>query len=331
MLLHDYRAPKRANTSFHLVRKHKVQLLQYLWDYLRYRKRWDFVDQGLGIEARAHRCRKYWEPHLLSSMIFQREAFVGIPTASKIAILGAGRLYDVEVESLKLHRFDVHLYDADPLCQRTWQREQKEFSIVLHQHIVDLSGVLDSWEAKFIEHIRAGKFSADKSGSFLENLHVDVLDPVGIGDQKFELIVSLNLLGQIPIYWRDRVVKNLEKICKLRANENGQFGQPLDGAIDKSMLSLQNAHLQLLAKSGATSLVMICDRAFMYYHRDLSTWEEFPALYGDVEKQLSADWGEYKLERSDSWIWHIAPQGVEQEEHGIIHDIIAVEYKKKLQ
>lgn len=284
--------------------------ISYYLDRFRYPRAKDFLSMGLGIEARYTRCARAWAPHLRLSREFVAAGLAGLPRAPRIAILGAGRLLDVPVEALVRLGGELQLFDADPGCQRVWRRLRGHTTLV-KSTVVDLTGSIEVWSERLKEAKDLGTKNPDAIAQVVCELEIETPPEL----RGFDLVVSLNLLSQIPIYWRDRAEKILGgKLFEHRAVSN---------ALERTYTLLQAAHLSQLASSGAPKVILITDERFFYYRNDLAPWQEERSLY--VE---SLDLFGYAQTRRDSWYWHIIPQGIEERDFGSIHAVGAVEFRR---
>ncbi len=265
----------------------------------------DFEYMGLGIERRFARCAAWWAPHLSCSREFI--ARYSYP-ASSIAVLGAGRLLDVDLQRLLTRCEIVHLFDADPRCVSVWKRQAGDlFGRRVVPHIGDLTRSLETWTRGLPAALRTRSLD-----EYLLSLQPDRDLQLG----QFDGIISLNLLGQLPLYWRDKVqgiVRDLEVAdCE---------------ALVHSMGELQNAHLHLLHQSGASWSVVISDTEYYFYDIDASEWRVEPALFGSGRESWLNREANAELIAVDSWLWHIAPQLIEAEDEGEIHRVEARLYR----
>jgi len=285
-------------------------LISYYLDKLRFPHAGDFLSMGLGIEARHRRCAAAWEPHLRLTREFIAEGLDGLPRNPRIAILGAGRLLDVPIAALIERGGELHLFDADPGCRRVWNQVLGG-ARTMSPHIVDLTGSIESWTKRLKERVSEGRKTPDVVSNELSDLKIERLPEL----HGFDLVVSLNLLSQIPIYWRDRA----EQILGSALFED----RTVSKALERSYRILQEAHLIQVASSGAARVILITDERFFYYRNDLAPWQEERSLYID-----SLDPPGYTRTRSDGWYWHIIPQGIEEREFGSIHAVRAVEFRR---
>lgn len=288
--------------------------LSYLLNRFRYPGLSDFTEMGLGIEARFERCKSFWEPHLRLSMEFQRSTFT--ESDGRIAVLGAGRLLDCDLEFL-LERFNrIELIDADPTAIQ-FLKAKLHGNSAISVELLELTGSLDPWRKDLQMVVDVKTPSYEKAISTLRDLRVF---PAPLLDRRYDCVLSLNLLGQIPIYWRERVETLLEKHLGITMDERGDLPLEVEDAISRSCFELQAQHLSLLETVTEKKAVLITDRFFHYYKNDISPWTTYPALYLDIEKHLRG----LEVNSSDSWLWHCAPQGIESDDYGAIHEIRAV-------
>jgi hypothetical protein len=112
-------------------------------------------------------------------------------------------------------------------------------------------------------------------------------------------------LGQIPLYWRDRVLR---------------IGCEDHNALIDSMAALQVAHLKALEQDNKAWSIVISDTEYYFYHVDSAQWRVEPALFGVAADTFKASIANLD---SEAWLWHIAPQFVENDLEGEIHRVEA--------
>lgn len=274
---------------------------------------------GIGIVAREKRCRAYWSKHLELSKAFILHAISA--RLKSVLILGAGRLYDVPLSDLLRRNTQITLVDCDPSLPRLWSAKAKIWGA--EERIVgcicELTGVIEAWQAE-IQALQ----SVEDMERALPTLKIpsprSLCERVG-GNP--DVVVSLNLLSQIPVYWRDRVYALIEQRWGKKLLE--QLSPAFEAALQNSMGRLQHAHLELLAAFGAQKIVLLTDRYFYYYKQDQSDWQVEEALYRPCPEEPWNSVPGYVLQSHDSWLWHIAPQGIEQADYGIMHEVHAAE------
>ncbi|RMG41287.1 MAG: hypothetical protein D6719_08830 [Candidatus Dadabacteria bacterium] len=299
-----------------------LRLFKYRRLKQQYPGREDYLDMGFGIEARYSRCRKYWRPHLNLSRLFVN-SLIEVPGGSSLAVLGAGRLYDIDLKELSKKFKKIALYDCDPGVMPYWKKAKRVIApgCQLDFHLAELTGSIDRWSDKLSDFLGRNPAADLKIlGDFLLSLECGAaVELFG-----FDAAVSLNLLSQIPIYWRDRVNNLFEKYLDLYVDDNGCYEPALQAALEESMARLQSQHIEILNGSGFSRVVLIYDKAFLYYQQDKSLWQEERAVFCN-----STSLSNYHPVLESSWFWHIAPQGVEQPDYGVIHDVTATHYAVK--
>ncbi|GBU16704.1 MULTISPECIES: hypothetical protein [Methylobacterium] len=139
-------------------------------------RRLGYVAESVALRSRSRRCRRAWAPHLERTRSVILAASDGLPHRRTVAVLGSGLLDDVPVKGLA-ERFErVLLVDAvHPWATRLAVRRWANVRLV---H-ADLSG--------------AAELLLGKSSS--------LSDPLAVlrGETDLDLVVSANLLSQLPI------------------------------------------------------------------------------------------------------------------------------------
>ena len=263
---------------------------------------WDFIRMGKGIESRYARCADYWQPHLECSKAFVAN---NVREGGTLAVLGAGRLLDINLLEL-VARFDqIHLYDADPTVISSWKKKAgSAYGDKVFGHIEDVTGSLARWTRGLSRAGRAGKLK-----EYLSELEV------GSGaweHQGYDGVISLNIIGQLPLYWRDRVL-----------NLNPQLNDDENAALQGSMGRLQIAHIEALNRVSSGWAIAISDTEYYTYRVDESCWTVDPALHGKSRDAFDDMLVESSGSCGEAWLWHLAPQFVESDTEGAIHRVEA--------
>jgi hypothetical protein len=198
----------------------------------------------------------------------------------------------------------VHLFDADPGCVAAWKRQAGDlFQKRVIPHLGDITQSLDHWTR--------GLSKARRPNELAEYLYS--LEPaIATLPTQYDGVISLNLLGQIPLYWRDRVRATVSEL------ESASWA-----ALESSMAALQEAHLQLVRESASSWSISISDTEYYFYDIDKTDWRVEPALFGDTERLWASPNEHSPKVAEDSWLWHIAPQLIESDEEGEIHRVVA--------
>lgn len=297
-----------------------MRLIRYYLDRFANPGRADFLSMGYGIEARATRCRKFWARHIEYSRDFQIKALGEIGSGSSIFVYGAGRLYDVPIKEMLATGAKLTLFDADPSVLRFWLKTARDLDAEkqIDFKLLDLTGAIDSWSQKISELLNKPKDISALCSQLYELSCIDCLPK-----HSADLVISINLLSQIPIYFRDRAQEMLLHKWRLDTDKQGNYEPTLQAAFNSCMQKLQQAHLKLVEQSATCAAVIISDSEFFYYKSNQSEWQAESALFIELSNEI----GKLRLSGKDSWLWHIAPQGIENKDHGSIHLVKARFYR----
>jgi hypothetical protein len=279
----------------------------------------DFLDMGFGIEARHRRCHSYWAKHIANSLAFQESALREIVNGENVAVLGAGRLLDINLPELRRSHRHVELIDADPSALSTWRKKAPERDGFSH-HISEVTGTLSSWTKQLERAIEKRGPAAGEALRALNTL------PSPLAGRKFDTVLSVNLLSQIPVYWNDRASALLRKHRGLETDSTGNFPPAVQSALESSLTKLQSQHLELLGSLGAREVILIFDRAFLYYRTDHAHWQEERSIYIENPVLLNG----YEVTAQDSWLWHIAPQSIEEKDYGLYCEVQAMRFSQSV-
>jgi len=231
--------------------------------------------------------------------------------SQNVAVLGAGRLLDLDLSAICAQSECVSLFDGDRGCRAVWRAASgAAFGRSVLARIEDVTGALSGWNKALKAHC-----SESDLGSFLRSLRAP--RPTW-SREPFDTIISLNLLGQIPLYWRDSV----------RAAKK-QLSDTEEEALDASMGELQRAHLEGLITSGARRVIAIFDTEYYFYQASACEWRVEPALRGDAAQSMKLLVPGRMECAQDSWLWHVAPHYVEQDDEGEIHRVEAYVWDKR--
>jgi len=289
---------------------------RYRYYTLRYPGCRDFFDKGLGIEARFLLCGEYWRPHLELCREAQRRF---LRPAASAAVLGAGRLYDLDRRYMCESFRRLALFDADPYaiaCCRAALGASGRFSF----HLAELTASLRPWTRRLARFLQSRGPRRGREAALARLLRG--LEP---GTPRlpecYDALISLNLLGQIPLYWRDRCRGLVYRRWGLGVTARGSYAdEELEQSLLTSMARLQAGHLALLAGSGARQVLILSDTDYCFYREDAAEWEMEHAILIPAPIALEG----YALKASDSWLWHVAPRWIEKREQGAIHYVAAL-------
>ena len=212
-------------------------------------KRLGYLKEQIAIAARHRRLFPAWKEHLERSRRFVLWSAANCPGQNKVVILGSGGLLDVPLGDLADDFAEVVLIDIfHPPAVRAWAAQYP--NVYLDE--VDLTGLVDD--------LAQGEMPAEPPLPDLPDADAD-------------LVVSLNLLSQLPLIPARHVP---EKQAKAFATE------------------IQRQHLRALqALPGRVCLITETVREFV---------ED-----GDVD-ETEPTLGDIKLPEPDErWIWNLAP------------------------
>jgi hypothetical protein len=280
-----------------------LRWIRYALALRRYPEARDFIDMGLGIEARYRRAKKSWDPHLSRAQEFSARA---LTPGARVAILGSGRLLDVPLARLQQAKAQVTCFDADPLARRAAQKAGFQFECL------DLSASIDAWTRSVVSHANSGKALLSTFAAIIKGLRVNPSTLPG----NFEVILSQNLLGQIPLFFRDRVAAIVEQ-QGIKADENGNLPEPLQGALRNASEALQRGHLKLLVDSKCAKVSIISDMRVRYLDAQGKEFYVDEALLLKPDAAMPG----YSLKAHNSWSWEVAPLGEVSPEYSAVHEI----------
>ncbi len=322
-----------------------------------------FPSQGIAIEQRFNRSYLHWENHLTECKETKEKWLKSIPNtdSQNIWVLGAGRLFDCNIVSLANKFKKVTLVDADPTALGTWAKQQKRISkeSVLDFCIQDITGVFEIWISQIKENSSFSQ-GPEELLSFIAKL--PRLSP--LKNQTLNcltepsVIISLNLLSQIPLMFREWLKTFLIKTFgKNRVLKHEKEWLRVYSNLAQALIE---QHLAILNNSKARHILLLTDIEFCQYYNSKTfsskqaepipclwdknqgwttnkayrnrkqalTLEVSPALFGiNLEKGLKDHslMSNYRLKHTKKWLWHIAPLGIENKVYGTVHRVAAFE------
>lgn len=303
----------------------------------------EFLRMGMGIESRSRRLSRYWAPHQQHSRDAQVRWIAGLQDPDSLAVLGAGRLFDVAFSALRDSFHPLTLVDADPLCRPAWTAASRN-GLPVNTEIRDISGVVEPWRGL----VRRDLSTLDRSESSWRTIlqRLECLpdgSPGAAYRPATSAVLSVNLLSQIPIVWQD-AAEDLLQWHFTRGFVDPRESEWLT-ALDRPGRWLVEEHLRSLAT--CRDILVICDLEYAYYWDGprYLTWKFAPpplawdgvwrtvldcksrvepALYG-VNLEDPATWSVllpgHRLCWTDSWLWHLSPFGAGRTREGILHRV----------
>lgn len=299
-------------------------LFRYLAARLRYRGHGPaagrFLRSGLSLAARSRELADAWAPHYDHCRAAQRRWDA---TGIDLAILGAGRLADLDASSLAPRFRRALLIDADPASQSHWRRSG---FTEIEPRIGDLTGVIASWAARLETSPPRATWDAT-----LDRIRA-IVDPAADSPMPFaaDAVLSLNVLSQLPIAWQDMVERYLQR--RFGRGPTRRREEEWLAAVDAGGAWIVREHLAALARSRARSILLLTDLDYAEYRHTATPpthengeWQAapgahvdvFPALYGADPAVIAG----FTLAWRESWLWHISPLGRESREYGTVHRV----------
>lgn len=232
----------------------------------RYVKKMGYLREAIAIEARVKRCQSAWQPHLdrCKSLIINEAK--KLPVGSQIMILGSGGFHDVPIKRLLALKHQITCIDIIHL-----PKTKKRFPEVKFEER-DVTGLNENIF-----------YSIHNSTSFKPATQ-------WLFSQKPDLIISLNLLSQLPL-----------KMSEYAETHNYK----LESAFKEKVIK---DHIIWLNKQNK-EVLMISDisRNYMKNGAMLETVSALPDL--DLPDPF------------ESWIWDIAPKGEADRDINITHNV----------
>jgi hypothetical protein len=239
-----------------------------------------YLRELLGIKARAWRCWRAWEPHLERSKALIRAAMKSCQQRRKAVILGSGMLYDVPVEALSAAFREVLLVDiVHPL--KSWLPVWRFKN--LRPVTADVTGTAE-------EVFRVAKIAGTTLPRTEPSLFLD--------DPEVDLVVSLNLLSQLPII----PTEHLNRAGVHSPDAIAVYGRWL---VESHLTYLQRFKCPVALISDVEKLTI--DRA------------------GNVVERHSALRGVPLPWQGEEWTWHLAPRPEVDREFSYFRHVVGIQ------
>lgn len=296
-----------------------------------------FVDAGFGIEQRARRFSRSWQPHLHRCKELQARWIQRIGTSKaggivsrgqstrlegRLSIVGAGRLFDLNREAVCRVFDEIVLFDGDPSAIRYWRAFERRVGAQVRvvQRIGDVTRVLRPWATRLRDEI-AQSVAEFETQEQRWNRVVELVRLIPLrtgrelpnslfvenGGQVPRAILSLNILSQLPICWQEIVDRELQKVFEpswmLEHEAEWLAAYTIGGEL------LIKQHLRDLAAAGAEHILIITDIKY-YYQLASAEVVKAPALLGveleDPEMRRS-NFHAYSEDLNEEWSWQVVP------------------------
>lgn len=226
------------------------------------RRHFGYIAEAVAIPQRYRRCKSAWQPHLERSKHSIISLAKQCTTKNTALILGSGHLLDVPLAFLSEHFAKVILVDIAPIPAIEKHCRSYE-NVYLETH--DVTEYVDTC---FTEDVPNGLLIAPAPSRYLS-------------DDTISMVVSLNLLSQIPLPFSRYLLKK-------KTDEH---------TILTLCQQLIQQHLHYI-KHFNTPYCLITDMEHHLYDQSGQCMDVTDALYG-IEMP----------EPNQTWIWDIAPLG----------------------
>ncbi len=266
-----------------------------------------FTAQTQGIKHRSKIYRDAWKSHLENSKQAIRETFLeDLKKGKTLSVLGCGELLDFPSDIFSEFKDQIYLID-----------KSKEALSKFYKNtiIYDLTGSLDSWSS-YLQDLKTKDIT-----SFLNELKNLPQKLPLLKDPSFkdELVLSLNLLSQLPVYWQDSVFSIVDqKFSKQLAIDNET---EILKALLPSSQELIKSHIHSCCASGRhKKSLIITDTHYLHYSIKSGELNEvMDALHGiSIEQEIESS-STYTL--INKWQWEIVPSKIN-------HKVIALLVEK---
>ncbi|MCF6215392.1 MAG: hypothetical protein L3J58_04365 [Emcibacter sp.] len=239
-----------------------------------------FVRESIAIEARYKRCRHAWKGHLDKCQQHILTAASDLKEKATIMIIGSGALHDAPVDELLLLGHRIVLVDIVHLAKIRRKYTQNDQITFLEQDVTGLIKPLFDWQ---------------------EGARSPMATEVRNKLAKIDLVISLNILSQLPI-----------NLIKYAARQN----IPLPNDFENILLG---NHLDLLHNLAPKHLI-ISDLERQYWV-DGETAKRETALPKNICQRLQKP--------CDTWDWHIAPKGELDKDISLLHKVACWPHAKQ--
>ncbi len=267
-----------------------VETLKYCFHFIscpKYIRELGLLSDLIGIESRYSRCKQAWQPHLENSRRVILDSAQGLKKRDRVIIFGAGSLHDVPLKKLSEIFTEVHLVDIFFL-QDTVNKIKRYSNVEFHE--MDLTGILEKAFAT-MQRLKIGtkklevlKYELDTLSTFM---------PKHFPDEEFDLVISLNLLSQLPMALKNYIEKlNIPHL----ANDE------IFNHFYRNLILNHLSFLRSFAVNGAKVLLISDTEKMVYNHnKELKACES--SLEG-LDESIFKDW-----DSPYEWDWDLAPIG----------------------
>ncbi len=245
--------------------------------YPRHLRDMGYVEESRNLAARQDRCRAAWQPHLECTRSLILEAADRCCRFERALIVGSGLLFDIPSADLSRRFREVILVDI----LHPWRVRKAVHSFDnVRLASVDITGAVEKVHAA----TAAGR-----------GLDVSVCRPDFFLDDDVDLVVSVNLLSQLPVIPNGYVARRHHGLAP--------------GAIREFSRRLVIGHLDWLA-SFACNVCLVSDLERLYCDGE------------DVVEREESLWGVNLPGEGREWIWELAPRPEIEWSRDIRHRVV---------
>ena len=283
-------------------------MLLEFWNYLTTpcmpeARRMGHLSELIAVDSRFHRCGTAWEPHLERCRRFIRRTVEGLPPARRgtALVCGAGLCNDIPLAALAFHFARVLLVDL--VFLRSTRRETDSYKNV-RIFEADLTGGL----VRLVDARLAGRF-----GELTSALRSVASPPTFAEVGTIDLVVSANVLSQLPLPFCDRV-RARAVACPGDPEAADDRLEPLLATFSAGVRNRHLAWLQEFTRNGSSVILLT----------DVKRKTVAPGRTLVGESDLLP--GIALPEAQETWEWDIAPAPEEHPAHDIRHTVHAARF-----
>jgi len=245
------------------------------------------LQELIGVEARADRLKYAWQAHLDLTKSFILDQ-ASNSSRNKVVIIGAGLLNDIPLKELAERFQEVVLVDL--IFMQSTINQIKYFDNVSFVEI-DISGNLKALYQAIQEYKISG--SLQELNARINSL-VNFVPDLFMADKELDLVVSLNLLSQLPLcaeqwlekqkidydfscFYKSLIKNHLEYLTRLQAK-----GKKII-LISDTQKQILNSDNQLVAVESSIKDLNIVD--YLPSAKSLKSWNWLLAPFGELDSK----------------------------------------------
>jgi hypothetical protein len=166
-------------------------------------KKYGFLYESIGLQARFERVKKSWLPHLKNCQDVFLNCVKDLPQKKSVVILGSAHLHEIPMHLLVDNFEEITLVDVIHPLKHHWLAKRNPRLKLITQ---DLSGILEN-----LENLKN-----------LEELHqyLKDLSQKELFHYKADLIVSSNILSQLALLPMSAIEKKMRRQLELSEKDD---------------------------------------------------------------------------------------------------------------